>query len=102
MNRKLIQNVPMFKMIKDSDCLIDMIEKLAPKIYIPGEFVVLEGEIGAEMYVIARGLVHVLLGEEMKHVASLKDGDVFGEHALITRERRNASSEYWKLPLLSS
>ena len=43
------------------------------------------------MYVIVRGLVHVLIGPEKRHVATLKDGDVFGEHALITRSTRNAS-----------
>jgi hypothetical protein len=39
LNRKLIENVPMFKMIKDHNCLIDLIEKLKPKIFIPGEYV---------------------------------------------------------------
>ena len=72
LNRKLIENVPMFKMITDSECLIDMIEKLLPKIYIPGEYIVLQHEVGSEMYVIVRGLVHVLLGDEKKHVATLK------------------------------
>jgi len=93
LNRKLIENVPMFKMIKDHNCLIDLIEKLKPKIFIPGEYIVLEGEVGAEMYVVVRGIVNVLIGkgQDREIVATLKDGDVFGEHALITREKRNAS-----------
>ena len=36
-------------------------------------------------------MVHVLIGADKTHVATLKDGDVFGEHALITRSTRNAS-----------
>lgn len=92
LNRKLIENIPMFRVITNTDCLIDMIEKLTPKIYIPGEYIVLEGEEGDEMYIMLRGLVHVLVGKTAKeHVATLKEGDVFGERALITRERRNAS-----------
>ena len=39
LNRKLIQNIPMFQMITSSDCLIDLIEKLTPRIFIPGEYV---------------------------------------------------------------
>jgi hypothetical protein len=99
LNRKLIENVPMFKMIKDHNCLIDLIEKLKPKIFIPGEYVsapiflsrwvvaflftllscgyiqiVLEGEVGAEMYVVVRGIVNVMVGQgqDRKIVASLK------------------------------
>ena len=105
LNRKLIENVPMFKMIKDHNCLIDLIEKLKPKIFIPGEYVsllpsvhlsiaavllvayvlmhrflhgclqiVLEGEIGAEMYVVVRGTVTVMIGKghNREEVATLK------------------------------
>ena len=62
LNRKLIKNIPMFKAISDSDCLIDLIEKLEPKIFIPGEYICLQGELGREMYIIVRGQVQVLLG----------------------------------------
>ena len=91
LNRKLIKNIPMFKAISDSDCLIDLIEKLEPKIFIPGEYICLQGELGREMYIIVRGQVQVLLGESRVSVATLQDGDVFGEQALITRTKRNAS-----------
>ena len=91
LNRKLIQNIPMFKAISDSDCLIDLIEKLEPRICIPGEFICLEGDMGRDMYIIVRGKVQVLIGPEKMIVATLKDGDVFGEQALITRTKRNAS-----------
>ncbi len=76
LNRTLIENVPMFKLITNSECLIDMIEKLKTKIYIPGEYIVLQNEIAYEMYVIVRGLVHVLLGfdndDKRAQVATLK------------------------------
>ena len=94
LNRKLIENIPMFRVITNTNCLIDLIEKLIPKIYIPGEYIVLEGEAGDEMYIMLRGLVHVLVGKHSnnkQHVATLKEGEVFGERALITRETRNAS-----------
>lgn len=51
----------------------------------------MEGETGEEMFVIARGRVAVLAGDPPRLVATLSDGDVVGERALITRETRNAS-----------
>jgi hypothetical protein len=40
LNKKIIEGVPIFQLIvADKNCLIDMIEKLRQRIFIPGEFV---------------------------------------------------------------
>lgn len=95
LNRKIVENVPIFKVMKESECVIDMIEKLQPKIYIPGEYLCLQGELGSEMYIIVRGSVCVLVqnrgGSTIKQINTVSDGGVVGETALLYRSRRRAS-----------
>jgi len=93
LNKKIIQNVSLFKSIQSSDCVIDMIENFVPKIFIPGEYIVLEGDIGTDMFIIVRGKVQVIRESNGKKtvVCTLGDGEVFGEQALLKRETRNAS-----------
>ncbi|MBP2290502.1 cation:proton antiporter [Azospirillum rugosum] len=62
---------------------------LKPRLALPGETIVRRGERGDAMFFIASGAVEVLvpgLAEPVK----LGTGDVFGEMALLTRQRRNA------------
>eukprot|EP00924_Labyrinthula_sp_SR-Ha-C_P008818 snap_masked-scaffold_2-processed-gene-3.6-mRNA-1 protein AED:1.00 eAED:1.00 QI:0/-1/0/0/-1/1/1/0/679 len=95
LNRKLVEQVPMFKIMKETECVIDMIERLRNKIFIPGEYLVLQGEVGSEMYIIVRGTVCVLVQDkkssQIKQVDTLSDGELVGEAALLYRCRRSAS-----------
>ena len=52
---------------------------------------ILEGEVGSEMYVIVRGQLQVLIGSPPAEVAVLADGQVFGEQAIMSRQKRNAT-----------
>jgi CRP-like cAMP-binding protein len=69
-----------------------------------GTTIITEGEIGDSMYVIKSGQVGVYTtlmegdgvsviktDQERLHLATLKEGDFFGEQALITREPRSAT-----------
>lgn len=97
LNRKLLDKVKLFENIKDPACVVDIIEKLTPKIFIPGEYVFLQGEISSEMFIIVRGSAEVLMRTTTKgevkttKVHTLTEGDVFGESSLLNRARRNAS-----------
>ena len=97
LNRKLLDKVKLFENIKDPACVVDIIEKLTPKIFIPGEYVFLQGEISSEMFIIVRGSVEVLMRTTSKgevkttKIHSLNEGEVFGESSLLNRARRNAS-----------
>jgi len=63
------------------------------RMYHDGEVIVREGEIGDRMYVIQSGRVRVTRnaeGEEI-HLTELKEGDFFGELAIIESEVRSAT-----------
>jgi putative ABC transport system ATP-binding protein len=59
----------------------------------PGQQVIRQGEPGELFYLIRNGSVDVLIddGRQEKKVAELKQGQFFGEAALITDEPRNAT-----------
>ncbi len=61
----------------------------------PGEIIVQQGDVGGSLYVIIRGEVSIVReanGQRM-HVATLTDGEFFGEMALLTDTPRVASVE---------
>ena len=66
---------------------------LLGKIYAPGQAVIRQGQLGDCMFVIQAGRVEVLKqtdGQEV-HLATLEQGDFFGEMALFDREVRSAT-----------
>ena len=63
-----------------------------------------EGDIGNEMFIIATGSVDVIL-ESNERVATLHDGQIFGEIALLKATKRTAnvqSNSYCDLYLFTS
>jgi CRP/FNR family cyclic AMP-dependent transcriptional regulator len=62
------------------------------KNYASGEYIVRQGEVGNCMYVIQDGEVEVVRanGDETVQLAVLKNGDFFGEMAIIEKEVRSA------------
>jgi CRP-like cAMP-binding protein len=58
--------------------------------YEPGEIIVSRNEIGRELFVIRKGEVEVQ-NPDGSLVATLKDGEVFGEKALLTDAPRTAN-----------
>jgi hypothetical protein len=77
-------------------------EFLSPVMVVKGTTIITEGEIGDCMYLVKSGEVGVYTmlmdeqhgpeeAQEPLHLATLKEGDFFGEQALITNEPRNAS-----------
>lgn len=65
------------------------------KPYKAGDYIIREGEEGNLFYLIEKGTCKAtkLLGEEKKEtdVKQYKEGDYFGERALLTNEARAAS-----------
>src|SRR5262249_44240729 len=67
-----------------------VIMALRPRMVEAGETIIRKGEIGREMYLLARGEVEVL-DDSGEVVNVLKDGDFFGEIALLMSTPRVAN-----------
>lgn len=89
MNMKLIRNLPFFKNLTSS-CLKEVAGALEQKYFGPGQTIINIGETGSEMYIIGHGSVEVILSDG-NVVATLHEGQVFGESALIHDTKRNAN-----------
>lgn len=63
------------------------------KVYQPGEVIIQQGDVGHHMYVIQQGEVEVFIqeGEKVTRLATLKEGEIFGEMAIFENEVRSAS-----------
>ncbi len=74
--------------------LADVAERMRRKKYAAGAAIVRQGEVGDKFYLIRRGSVVVVMGvgtPAEEQVAVLREGEFFGERALITGEPRNAT-----------
>lgn len=90
LNRDLIARVPLFE--KASPTLIrDIILKLEPVVFTPGDYVVRAGEIGRDMFFISRGSVSVVSEDESIAYATLSSGQFFGEISLLLSVPRTAT-----------
>jgi glucose-6-phosphate 1-dehydrogenase len=70
--------------------LEQVILALRPKQVIAGDMIINKGDIGRELYLIEQGEVEVL-DDAGNVVKVLRDGDVFGEVALLRSSPRNAN-----------
>ncbi|GJL91850.1 cation:proton antiporter [Hyphococcus sp.] len=85
----LIAKVPFFDELSKSRRK-SLARHLKTRLFVPGDKIILRGDIGDEMYFIADGAVRVVLpGDDV----TLGTGDFFGELALITDQPRNADVE---------
>lgn len=91
MKIKLISNISIFSNCSH-DCLKDVAKNLEQIYSTPGEKIITIGEMGKEMFILAHGNVNVIL-ENGERIATLNDGQIFGEIALIKETKRNANIE---------
>ncbi len=70
-----------------------LFQKFSPTNYGQGEEVIRQGEAGDYFYVIKTGRASIdrLQGEDKKHLKNIGPGDFFGEDALISDKKRNAT-----------
>jgi voltage-gated potassium channel len=88
LNRELLDRVELFRGA-DELFIREAVQLLTPAVFLPGEYIIRQGEYGDCMYFLAGGEVRILVnGNE---VARLGPGSPFGETALVENLHRNAS-----------
>ena len=88
-----LQGVPMFTQL-GSDLLGALARRLAVERFPAGDIIVNEGEIGDKLYVIHKGQVEVLSYDragQQRRINTLREGDHFGEIALLYNVPRIAT-----------
>ncbi len=87
MKMKLISNVPIFDGLRLA-CLKMIAGRLKQSLFTPNSSIIKTGDIGSEMFIIGHGSVDVFVEE--KCVNTLKEGQIFGEIALLQEITRTA------------
>jgi len=69
----------------------DLVKKFS-RVYNSGKIIFSEGDFGRELFIIIRGEVEIyrMIDEKKRTLAILKDGDIFGELAVIDKFPRSA------------
>ncbi len=90
--RELLQTQALFRGMR-ADHLATLVERSPVHHYGRGETIIREKAEGASMFVLVTGeaAVTVLVDGQPARVATLRDGDCFGEMSLLTGEKRSAS-----------
>ena len=82
-----LKNIELFHDIP-GEVLADIAALLEEETFEKGQFIVNEGDLGKEMYMIVKGEVEVVSGGNV--LAVMKEGSGFGEMALIDSQPRSA------------
>ena len=86
----LITKVPFFAPCQP-EMLQALILKLEDRISLPSDFVVVKGEFADAFYLIRRGYCALHIEQANSMMITIQQGGSFGENALVSRARRNAS-----------
>jgi voltage-gated potassium channel len=87
MKMKLISNIPIFE-----GCKVVALKMIASALqqnfYTPNSHIIKSGDSGEEMFIIGHGAVDIYINDNL--VTSLKEGQFFGEIALLEETTRSA------------
>ncbi|MBP85250.1 MAG: hypothetical protein CMJ64_00810 [Planctomycetaceae bacterium] len=89
-SRPLVERVPFFKHASD-EFMRSIVPHLQPKVFLPGDHIFKQGDVGDAMYFLTRGQVEVVLEESGRQLAVLAESAYFGEIAVLKEVPRTAS-----------
>jgi len=90
-NSRIVSTVPLFSGVSAHVCAA-IVMQLQPRIFVPDDQIVSKGDWGDEMFLIYRGVVNLVeISEQAGKAVYLRDGDYFGEIAVLTCGKRMVS-----------
>jgi hypothetical protein len=90
LKKDIVSAIPIFKDV-DAKFAREIAMQLKPEIFVPGDYVFRAGDEGSHMFFIVNGELEILNEEEDQLIATLHNGDFFGEVALFKDQPRNAT-----------
>lgn len=90
LKRDLLAGIALFREA-DPEFIEAVALHLRPIVFTPGDFIFRAGELGRDMYFIIQGKVKILTPDHNQVLATLNDGDCFGEISLFHHKPRTAS-----------
>lgn len=89
---QLVKSCPLFHEIYDEEIEL-IIQKCYVASYEPGDYIIRQGEDGTEIGIILDGEADICVdkGDQSQFIASLGQGDLFGELVLINETKRTAN-----------
>jgi len=89
-NGAKLNSIPFLRCCDDATKLL-LVTVLQPRVFIPSECVVKEGERGSDMYIIQRGTLEVSCSQVRGPIRILSSGDFFGESCLLGSKTNRAT-----------
>jgi hypothetical protein len=90
LTRDLIEKVPLFRHA-DAALRNALLMSLQPLVFVPGSFVVREGEVATGVFFVSSGELAITTEGGTRHLGVLEAGDYFGDLSLLLGERRTGS-----------
>uniref|UniRef100_A0A7N8XFW2 Cyclic nucleotide-gated channel cone photoreceptor subunit alpha-like n=1 Tax=Mastacembelus armatus TaxID=205130 RepID=A0A7N8XFW2_9TELE len=77
-----LQKVRIFQDCEEG-LLIELVLKLQPRVFSPGDYICKKGDIGREMYIVKEGKLAVVADDGVTQFVVLSDGAYFGEISIL-------------------